>query len=554
MSKHAAGNPACSSKRRKTRKAPLVARSLRFRSVRSKLITSFLAVAAVVAVVGLFGMTQQSSIGAKGKAIYNGSFTPLASIADAREAMLQSRFDLVVAGTQSGQSVEQSLSAWGDEAKTADDALAAFERANGDGSSVEKTLFSTISSNWSRYKDIAQSKAFPLLRANDAAAFDALRTSQIAPLFSNISDGFDKLVQTQDTQAKGAMASAESTQSSAGTLTVVLIVLGVGLAAGLGVVIAGGIARPLGASVASLDALAAKDLTKGLEVGTADETARMAASLNAAVDNLRGALGAIAQNSETLASASEELMAVSTQMGSNAEETSAQSGVVSAASEQVSRSVESVATAVEEMTASIREIAQNASDAAGVAAEAVEKASVTNANVTKLGESSVEIGNVVKVITSIAEQTNLLALNATIEAARAGESGKGFAVVANEVKELANETSRATEDISRRIEAIQGDTQEAVVSIQEITEVINRINDIQNTIASAVEEQAATTNEIGRNVSEAAKGTSEIAQNITGVAQAAHSTADGVGSTQQAATELSRMAQELNALVGEFTY
>jgi methyl-accepting chemotaxis protein len=516
--------------------------------------TSFLAIAAVVAVVGVFGMTQQSSIAAKGKAIYNGSFTPLARISDAREGMLQSRFDLVVAVTQTGPAVDQSLSAWNDEAKGADEALAAFKAANGHGSAQESSLFDTISSNWSSYKDIAQSKAMPLLRAGDAVAFDSLRTSQILPLFNNINDAFDRLVTIQDNQAKAAMTAADSTQSSARTFTILLMVLGVGLAAGLGFVIARGIARPLGASVESLDALAAKDLTKELDVRTSDETARMAQSLNTAVENLRSALGSIAQNSETLASASEELMAVSTQMGSNAEETSAQSNVVSAASEQVSRSVESVATAVEEMTASIREIAQNASDAARVATEAVEKAAVTNANVTKLGESSIEIGNVVKVITSIAEQTNLLALNATIEAARAGESGKGFAVVANEVKELANETSRATEDISRRIEAIQGDTQDAVVSIQEITDVINRINDIQNTIASAVEEQAATTNEIGRNVSEAAKGTSEIAQNITGVAQAAHSTADGVGSTQQAATELSRMAQELNALVGEFTY
>jgi len=175
-----------------------------------------------------------------------------------------------------------------------------------------------------------------------------------------------------------------------------------------------------------------------------------------------------------------------------------------------------------------------------------------NVTVAKLGESSAEIGQVIKVITSIAQQTNLLALNATIEAARAGEAGKGFAVVANEVKELAKQTAKATEDISQKITAIQDDTKRAVEAIGSITGIINQINDISGTIATAVEEQSATTNEMSRNVQEAAKGSGEISQNIQGVATAAESTTRGAQDTLKAAQQLTEMATQLRTLVEQF--
>jgi methyl-accepting chemotaxis protein len=172
--------------------------------------------------------------------------------------------------------------------------------------------------------------------------------------------------------------------------------------------------------------------------------------------------------------------------------------------------------------------------------------------VGKLGDSSAEIGQVIKVITSIAQQTNLLALNATIEAARAGEAGKGFAVVANEVKELAKETAKATEDISRKIEAIQADTRAAVDAIGTISSVINEINNISSTIATAVEEQNTTTNEMSRNVGEAAQGSGEITKNIAGVAEASQNTARGARDTQNAVQQLVEMSTQLRGLVGQF--
>jgi methyl-accepting chemotaxis protein len=177
----------------------------------------------------------------------------------------------------------------------------------------------------------------------------------------------------------------------------------------------------------------------------------------------------------------------------------------------------------------------------------------TTVTVTKLGHSSGEIGQVIKVITSIAQQTNLLALNATIEAARAGEAGKGFAVVANEVKELAKETAKATEEIGRKIAAIQTDTTAAVEAIVSISGVINQINDISSSIATAVEEQNATTNEMSRNVSEAAHGGGEITSNISGVAAAAQDTTRGATNTQEAAEKLVATSAQLRRVVEQFT-
>ncbi|QJR35959.1 methyl-accepting chemotaxis protein [Gemmatimonas groenlandica] len=263
-------------------------------------------------------------------------------------------------------------------------------------------------------------------------------------------------------------------------------------------------------------------------------------------------LKTVTESAAQLSVAADELTTASQSMSASAEETSAQANVVTAASEQVSNNVVTVATGTEEMSASIREIALNASEASKVASHAVRVADSTNGLVAKLGESSAEIGKVVKVITSIAQQTNLLALNATIEAARAGEAGKGFAVVANEVKELAKETAKATEDISQKIDAIQTDTAGAVSAIREIGEIINRIADIQTTIASAVEEQTATTTEMSRNVAEAAKGSSEIAGNIVGVAQAAVETSRGATKTMESAAQLTEMAAYLQSVLAQF--
>jgi len=297
------------------------------------------------------------------------------------------------------------------------------------------------------------------------------------------------------------------------------------------------------------------DVTQRLEMAggsSHDELGEVSRLFNLFMDKLQDILRGVSAHTGKLATASHALLDANGQITVISGETAVQSNSVSRATQQVTQNLQSLSAGAGEMTLTIQSIAANANEAVKVAGSAVSAAQAANTTVAKLGQSSAEIGVVIKVITSIAQQTNLLALNATIEAARAGEAGKGFAVVANEVKELAKQTAQATEDISRKINAIQVDTKDAVAAIGGVSGVINQINNISATIAAAVEQQSATTNEMTRNVSEAATGAGDIAVTIDGVTKTADSTLAQAQESQKAAQELVSIAMELSTLMRRF--
>lgn len=268
--------------------------------------------------------------------------------------------------------------------------------------------------------------------------------------------------------------------------------------------------------------------------------------------SLRDVLERIFDESQHVRSASETLTGISKHMASDATQTSERIQVASVNTQSVSDTMQSVSTSTQEMSRNIQDISHSAANVADVVRNAVATAESASRTIAQLEVHSLEIGNIVKVITSITQQTNLLALNATIEAARAGDSGKGFAVVAREVKDLAHETALSTDGITRKVVTMQASIAETTHAIKQMTEIIQQMDDISHAILMAVEQQSATTREISANIVGVSQGSEDVSNVMTNVAQVTQNTMQRSLHVQQAAEELAASADQLQQLLGTF--
>lgn len=309
------------------------------------------------------------------------------------------------------------------------------------------------------------------------------------------------------------------------------------------------------------------DLTKRVPVGSgSDEICGLARDFNLFIQKMHGALSLVNQATNRLATSTIEL-------------TSTADKVVRAAEGQESRAIQSAST-VEEMTNTAGEVARNSTEAARIAQETAEtarsgqevmtqtvtgmqqvsKAVVQAANIiTNLGQSSDQIGEIVRVIEDIADQTNLLALNAAIEAARAGEQGRGFAVVADEVRKLAERTTKATKEIGDMIRQIQQDTKSAVASMDQGTnqvgqgvELANKTGEALSNIHSMINSTAGMIQQIASAAEEQSNATRQIAGDLEAMTQTTHQTSSGIAESAQACHELRTLAGDLQKTVSAF--
>ncbi len=518
------------------------------RNIQARLVTAFLAVAAILAGVAVFNLLQAATLHARMTSVTTRDLTPLTDLRqltdDFQSYTVHGLVIPLSAGQPELQALQQQLKDAAKQATTND--LAALLR---DTPGELHAAAQSVANDWQVYVTAdANYQAATVAHRPDANAVGKVATDSYVKLQQDIG-GMAKVLNGDATAQRRAV---DKSYGDSRAWTIALLVAGMLLAVGLGLTIARSIRRRLSRMNAAVQALARGDLTHRLGADGEDELGRMGAALDAGMDSVRGMIAGVVGSVREM---SERVSELGTTTGSAAGAVRSASGYaenVSTAAARVSENVATMAASTEQMGASINEISQNATEAAQVASQAVAVAESTNQTVAQLGESSAEIGNVINVITSIAEQTNLLALNATIEAARAGDAGKGFAVVASEVKDLAQETARATEDVSRRIQAIQADTGRAVDAIGEIGRIVSRISDFQGTIAAAMEEQAVTASELTRNVSAAATTSTDIAGGVREVAGAVGTSSTEIELSRGAAEQLADIAGELRRCAEAF--
>ena len=380
----------------------------------------------------------------------------------------------------------------------------------------------------------------------------ATQPEAASALIANQADAFGAFVDVVAAEAQ-VHADDVATKNDAARRNLKLASVAMFLFAGvIALVLSDRLTKRLKRTSATLRQVAAGDFSVRVTDVGGDEVGDMGTAVNETLDATSAMIRSIDESATRLAETASAVQGGASAVVHVTEAASHDTAAVSDGVDRAGAAVSHVAAGTEQMTASIREIAERAQEASNTAASAVRHADETRAIISKLGDSSAEIGQVLELIKNIAEQTNLLALNATIEAARAGEAGRGFAVVASEVKGLAEQTAKATDEIRAQIANMQTVTSSAVGAIRNIGATITEINEVTMAIAAAVEEQGAATREIARNIQHAATGTSEVSSNIVGVSRASSEAGTAAGDVLNASNELRREADMLRSEVDAF--
>ncbi|MEO5700633.1 MAG: methyl-accepting chemotaxis protein [Casimicrobiaceae bacterium] len=311
--------------------------------------------------------------------------------------------------------------------------------------------------------------------------------------------------------------------------------------------------------------LADGDLTVQASV-TEDVTGAIADSINFTIEELRTLVKGINFATDEVARATQDAQAISNRLFE--------------ASQRQNREIQQASASVVQMAQSIGEVSQSAAQSARVAQQSLSAAEMgaqsvqnqitgmneirsqiqdTSKRIKRLGESSLEIGEIVELISDITEQTNVLALNAAIQAASAGEAGRGFTVVAEEVQRLAERSAEATRQIEAIVKTIQADTQDAVAAMEKSTVGVVEGTKLSDVAGQALEEirkvsreLAALIDGISAQTQKQSTSVSDVTRGMQGILRISEETTEGTKQTNVSIGQLTKLAAELRSSVAGF--
>ncbi len=253
-----------------------------------------------------------------------------------------------------------------------------------------------------------------------------------------------------------------------------------------------------------LERLSAGDLTFQLHDAFPQDYEKLRTDFNGAMNQLQQTMKMVVGRTHGLRSGGQEITQASDDLSKR--------------TEQQAASLEETAAALDEITATVKKTADGAIEARKVVAVAKDDAEKSGAVVreavgamTRIEDSSRQIGQIIGVIDEIAFQTNLLALNAGVRAL-----AQRSAEAAKEIKTL---ISASTEQVAQGVDLV-GQTGRALARI---AEQVAQINGVVSEIAASAQEQATGLHQVNAAVNQMDQVTQQNAAMVEQATAAAHS-------------------------------